>query len=345
MRKKTWKTLLSEIIKANNREAMRAAKVISNATMEDRAKILWMCFTQLREMGFKIENPANLTTRHVMALTERWEIKEELSASTLQKRLSILRVFAKWIGKEGMLGPTKNIVTKPENARRTYIAKEDKSWTALGIDPLKIIAEVQAYDQYVGMQLKMMWAFGIRRKEAICFKPRINDRGEFIEVGEGAVIFLKEGTKGGRARVADFDFMQDAAGRRAVLDEAKLMVGSEDAHLGRPNQTLVQNIKHFEYVMQKFGITKDGLGVTSHGLRHQAMNDGYEELAGCPSPVRGGKCEDKTLDDNARIRMTQNAGHIRTQITSAYYGKQKAGDSKQGVVAEPEIEGEETEVS
>jgi len=254
-------------------------------------------------------------------LVERWEIKENLSASTLQKRLSILRAFSKWIGKDGMIGPTENLVVKTENAKRSYIATQDKSWTAAGVNPRETIAKVQAFDLHVGIQLKLMWAFGLRRKEAICFKPRRNDRGEFIEVGEGAVVYLKEGTKGGRGRIAEFDYMPDAAERRAVLDEAKSLVGSEDSHLGKPNKTLRQNISRFEYVVKKFGLTKEESGVTGHGLRHQMMSDGYEALTGTPSPVRGGECEDKALEERARLRMTQNAGHNRKQISSSYYGK------------------------
>lgn len=312
---------MEEIIAPNNGRAMRRPTVISHDTQQARREILFLCFAQLREMGFKIEEPGNLGLRHVEALMNRWEVTESLSASTLQKRLAILRCFTKWIGKEGMIGPTASLVQKPENARRTYIAKEDKSWTAKGVDPLTVIAQIQEFDRYVGIQIKIQWAFGLRRKEAICFTPRRNDRGEFIEVGEGAVVYLKKGTKGGRERLVDVDFMPDADVRRAVLDEAKAFVSSEDAHLGRPNKTLLQNINRFEYCMRKFGLTKNGLGVTGHGLRHQVMNDGYEAITGCASPVRGGKCESKELEDKARARMTRTAGHNRKQITSAYYGK------------------------
>lgn len=321
MVKKSWRSKLQEIINLHNRDALHKKKVISHETRQDRAEILFLAFSQLRELGFKIEEPKNLATRHVEALVNRWEDTEKLSASTLQKRLSVLRAYAKWIGKEGMIGSTKHLVKDPANARRSYIATEDKSWTAKGVDPREIIAKVQAFDSYVGIQLKVMWAFILRRKEAICFKPRMNDRGEYIEVGEGAVVYLSQGTKGGRDRISDFDFMPDAAERRAVLEEAKAMVCSEDAHLGRPDRSLKQNINRFEYVMRKFGLTKDGLGVTGHGLRHQGMNDGYEAITGTASPVRGGVCVDKELDEKARLRQTRNAGHSRKQITSAYYGK------------------------
>ena len=321
MQKRSWRSKLQEILNQNNREALRKNKVISHETMQDRAEILFLSFRQLREFGYKIEEPANLDTRHVKALVQRWECEDKLSASTLQKRLSVLRAFAKWIGKDGMIGATASLVSEPANARRSYIATEDKSWTAKDIDIQTVIKEVQAFDPYVGIQLKLMWSFGMRRKEAISFKPRRNDKGEFVEVGEGAIIYLNEGTKGGRPRLVEMDFMPDAAQRRAVLDEAKAMVSSEDAHVGRPGKTLIQNIKRFEYVMAKFNLTKDGLGVTGHGLRHQAMNDGLEALTGEKSPVRGGD----TLQNNeaaevAKLRMTRNAGHNRTQITRSYYG-------------------------
>ena len=318
--KGTWRKSLQDIIRQNNREALRKSKVISHATMQDRAEILFMSFTQLRQMGFKLEEPRNLKPRHVQALVTRWEQTDQLSASTLQKRLSVLRGFAKWIGKEGMIGPTEHLVINHAMAKRSYVAIQDKSWTAQYVDPRTLIAKVRAEDPYVGMQLKMMWAFGMRRKEAICFKPRRNDRGEFIEVGEGAVIFLKEGTKGGRERLVDVDFMPDAAERRSVLEEAKAMVGNEDAHLGRPGRTLIQNLNRFEYLMRKYGMTKRERGITSHGLRHQAMNDGYEALSGVASPVRGGGVVDAETDAKAKLRMTRNAGHNRQRITGAYYG-------------------------
>ena len=322
MLKKSWRSKLQLILNSNNREALKKSKVISHETMQDRAEILFLSFTQLREMGFKIEEPSNLDMRHVKALIAKWEVSDNLSASTLQKRLSVLRAFAKWIGKDGMIGATDTLVKDPAKARRSYVAKEDKSWIAKGVDYKETILKVQSFDQYVGIQLKLMWAFGLRRKEAISFKPRRNDKGEFVEIGQGAIVYLKEGTKGGRSRIVELDFMPDAGERRAVLDEAKAMVDSEDAHIGQPGKTLIQNINRFEYVMRKFGLTNEGLGVTGHGLRHQAMSDGYEALVGTPSPVRGGVCEDENAVEVAKLRMTRNAGHNRPQITQSYYGKQ-----------------------
>lgn len=218
-----------------------------------------------------------------------------------------------------MIPPTLDLVP---DAKRTFVAKRDKSWIGHGVDPMPLILKVQELDQYVGMQLKLMWAFGLRAKEAVCFRPRQNDKGEFIEVGQGAVVYLNQGTKGGRERVVELDFMPDAAKRRAVLDEAKACVDSADAHMGRPGSTLLQNLRRFFYICNKAGITASKLGITSHGLRHGLMSDGFEALTGHQPQVRGGDGEglSKESEAEARLRMTRNAGHGRTQITSAYYG-------------------------
>jgi len=56
--------------------------------------------------------------------------------------------------------------------------------------------------------------------------------------------------------------------------------------VAEPGRTLKQNLNRFDYIMGCVGLTKDGLGVTSHGLRHQRLNDLFEEVAGVPSPVR-----------------------------------------------------------
>jgi hypothetical protein len=38
--------------------------------------------------------------------------------------------------------------------------------------------------------------------------------------------------------------------------------------MGDPTRDLKRNLRRFDYVMEKFGITFAQLGVTAHGLRH-----------------------------------------------------------------------------
>lgn len=75
--------------------------------------------------------------------------------------------------------------------------------------------------------------------------------------------------------------------------------------------------------MKKCEITKEQLGITPHGLRHQYLNDKYEEVAGRPSPVRGGIIEDVEKDREARLVTMLEAGHGRTKIGASYYGSAK----------------------
>ena len=57
--------------------------------------------------------------------------------------------------------------------------------------------------------------------------------------------------------------------------------------VGNPDHTALQAQPRFYYVVRKFGISKKDLGVVAHGLRHQKVNDVFDDEAGGPSPVRG----------------------------------------------------------
>jgi hypothetical protein len=52
-----------------------------------------------------------------------------------------------------------------------------------------------------------------------------------------------------------------------------------------------------------------GLGVTSHGLRHQNLQRMFAKLTGRPAPVKGWSGYDLGLLDLAMREMVQPAGH------------------------------------
>ena len=94
-------------------------------------------------------------------------------------------------------------------------------------------------------------------------------------------------------------------------------------HIGHPDLNLEQALRRFNYVLSKFGLTHKSLGVTSHGLRHQYLNDLYEKLTGVPSPVRSTNITaeiDQLTHDLAQSRVSQDAGHNRLGISNAYIG-------------------------
>jgi hypothetical protein len=64
-----------------------------------------------------------------------------------------------------------------------------------------------------------------------------------------------------------------------------------------------------------------------HGLRHAYAQERYRELTGWPAPAAGGPtvkaltAEQRTIDRQARLTISQELGHEREQITSIYLGK------------------------
>ena len=75
--------------------------------------------------------------------------------------------------------------------------------------------------------------------------------------------------------------------------------------------------------MERFGLTRAGLGVTPHGLRHQGAADDFEELTQAPPPIAGGPAVDPELDLKARREVAARLGHGRVQITNVYLGARR----------------------
>ncbi len=73
--------------------------------------------------------------------------------------------------------------------------------------------------------------------------------------------------------------------------------------------------------MWQVGISRKD-GITSHGLRHERLNEIYRELTGQPSPVKGGArgISATHTDKIARQEIAEVAGHSRDSISSAYIG-------------------------
>lgn len=324
--KPDWKGKLALLLKGHGRLGAKTERRLSSGTLEKRSAILFMCFEQLHDLGYKVYDPTHFRGKHFQALVAKWE-EEGLSPSTLQNRISILRVFAGWIGKTGMIGESELYVKDKSRVKRKTATERDKSWQGAGINVEKLLAAVAKKDVRVGLQLRLMHAFGARMVEAIAFKPHIRDHGVMVE-------FLDQ-TKGGQRR--SVPILEEY--QRQVLEECKAFVRGIDSHMGRPGKTLKQEVRHFNHVMESMGITGKDLGVTSHGLRHGFLNDYFEKLAGVPSPVRQLGAQERQAaaagmvapapivqagDPEAvriaRHKTSEAAGHIRPSITTAYTG-------------------------
>lgn len=143
---------LQDILKKNN--GMRAnGSVASDSTQQARRRIIKQAFKFLKKRFPELENASKFKERHVIALAELWE-KQNLGASTLQTRFSVLRVFCFWLGKVGMVRKTECYFSDPTLVKRSYIAKVDKSWSGNQADIKEVLAKVSSKDAYVGMALE-----------------------------------------------------------------------------------------------------------------------------------------------------------------------------------------------
>eukprot|EP01034_Spumella_vulgaris_P026565 gene26565-33165_t len=207
---------------------------------------------------------------------------------------------------------------------RQVEAEQDRTWEGHGVDADELVRRIEGLDRHVGLQLRLMMAFGMRRKEAVMFRPHVAEVPAYAlpdghPSAQRFVSFLRiqRGTKGGRLRYTAVrnDLQQQA------LDEARQLVRSHFGHVGHPGLSLKQALDRFSNVVRSVGISCNGLGVTAHGLRHEFANDLYFEIARVRAPVRGG---DPALDPVVRLdayrQVATQLGHNRPRISGAYLG-------------------------
>src|SRR5471032_563672 len=306
---------LNGILK-ENALTRRNGRVASDRTTTSYGEVLRYAFSTLFELGFKLQNPANLTETHVGALCRHWHSTGK-KPSTIQDYLSKLRIFSGWVGKKGMVKSLANYLPEVDKKllRVSKIAGESKGWSEHGVD---IKAKIQAADELdwrFGLMLRMMLAFGLRRKEVVHNRPWKADRGDKL------VIYIGE-AKGGRPR----DIIFDTTEQRHVLNYVKSKIGKSE-YLGWPTTTrgeaasLKYNISKYNKLMAKIGITKLKDGVTGHGLRAQYAENSALIAGMIPATLGGTKGQmDSELLDVTRAQISEQLGHSRISVTAAYYG-------------------------
>ena len=305
----SWIKTLNAVLKAHNKAAASGGKAVSHATQDARREILEQGFKALRTLGYKLPDARGFKERHMTALGNAWEAKG-LSASTIQNRISIFRVFAEWIGKVGMIRGSENYVKNLKSVERHLVTNIDKTWSGQQKTLTEILGLIQTQDKYVAIQLELQRAFGLRMKEAALLKPHMADKGSYLAVNWG--------TKGGRDRVVPIqnDY------QRNVLARAKLFLENPNNSMTPKDFNFKQWKNHYYYVCRQVGISRKD-GITSHGLRHERLNEIYHELTGQLSPVKGGAANAINVHSHAiaRQEIAEVAGHSRESISGSYIGK------------------------
>lgn len=155
----------------------------------------------------------------------------------------------------------------------------------------------------------LAWCFGLRSEEAALL-----DAVKALQQAEYYGRFdLVAGTKGGRRRVVrvrhayQMQLLQQVAetqeGGRSIIPSELDWQGFRDGELLNARPILKdQGVKHF------------------HDLRAAYACRRYQELTGHAAPVILGKISDKKLDRAARLIISQELGHNRIEVSSAYVG-------------------------
>lgn len=331
---KNWKAVLAALLRVYNRQHATKMKDVSFATQEERETLLFAAFKELRQANYKLD-PRSLGEKHIKFLVNRW-VARELAAGTIQGYLAILRTFGNWIGKPGLVRRPECYVEDPERVRRSGVAHEDKSWIGHGIDVWQIIAELAAYDEHAAVHVLLMYMFGLRVKEVVRLRPHVD---VVLATALGIVapsaeyyLWIRRGAKGKRKRHIPIDSPE----QWEAIKRAQSLVSAKRGHLGYPGLSLKQTLKRTYSVLERFGITEKDLGVTAHGLRHQYAHGRYRQESGAEPPVRGGPAIDPQRDTDARLKVAEELGHARKQISSAYLGGILRGKSAPSGEAPPE---------
>ena len=267
------------------------------STQATRSRILDLIANQLQELGFRRMQPKSLKPKHVDALLAHWQ-DQGIRVGTLKNRLSALRWWAKKVNKPSIIAKDNSVYGI---GKREYVARESKA-QELDDKKLSLVS-----DPFVNLSIRLQAAFGLRREEAIKFKPNYAVQDDHIKL-------RSSWTKGGRARTVPIT----NAEQRRLLEDIKALAGG--GALIPPHLTYVKQLHRYEKQSAKAGLSH------LHGLRHGYAQRRYFELTERVCPVAGGlpskdlNPEQRALDQKARVAISSELGHAREDITAVYCG-------------------------
>ena len=110
--------------------------------------------------------------------------------------------------------------------------------------------------------------------------------------------------------------------QRVCLEHAKRLCKDRDDFLGWPDRTYQQNVRRYNHLMERLGISGKDADCVGHGLRAEYAEN-IAMLHGLVPPVLGGKSSQLDQDSRLVIQniVSRNMGHHRPEVTGAYYGE------------------------
>lgn len=303
-----WKRQLSDFIhQYGRRRSNDFTRQASEETLRNRHDILFSTVRDLMVQDKNLRSLSQIKPRLLPKMFELWDQKG-ISKRAQINYFNQMRWFWRVCGIE--VEPISHYAKYEGEFTINRNAERDKSWSGNGVDFDQVYKQMEAIDPVGARLMLAMKTYGLRLKESLCLKPHESDAGD--------AMYLSRGTKTGKPRAINFDDFGEEA-LRSVLGELKDKIDPE-SHLAWQNRSLKQAKSRMQYLARKVGLTKDQLGVTWHGLRHEFAIDQLQKLTGVEAPVRGGVVLNYRELSAARKKVSEALGHHRVKITGAYYG-------------------------
>ena len=137
----------------------------------NRERILTLMANELHGLSYKQMRSRSLKPKHIEALVARWQGKD-LSIGTIKNRMAAIRWWAAKINKQNVVARSNEHYGIPD---RRFVTNESKAKdiTRQQLEKIK--------DAHVRMSLELQRAFGLRREEAMKFRPSYADQGSHIK--------------------------------------------------------------------------------------------------------------------------------------------------------------------
>jgi site-specific recombinase XerD len=269
----------------------------SYVTHAGRRQILNLFAKDLISLGFSLRNINGLKQKHIVAVVNFWQQKN-LAISTIKNRMAALRRLCEKINK-------KNLIPKNDKlniGRRNYVPKRNRAINNPNFSKIS--------NPYIRVSLELQRVFGLRREESLKIKPHLADKENRLEL-------LPTWCKGGRSRIIPIHTEE----QRYWLEQAKIIAGKFGNSLIPQNKKYIQHRYIYEKQTMRAGLKN------LHGLRHAYAQRRYKELTGWEAPINGGpksrqlSHQQKQIDYQARMILTEELGHSREQITVNYLSR------------------------
>jgi len=310
-----WMSKVNGVLKEHG-GLRQDGKVASERTQEATKEVVYASIRLLHAMGYALQDPKNLSEKHIQSLVRRWWFEDKRAPKTIENNLSRLRRFSEMMGKVGMV--KKATVYLPDVPAKelvvSAVATSSKSWAAQELDMAEWWPKIDSFCPRLGAILRMELAFGLRRAEALKCRPHTQG---YI----GLYAVLPGQGKGGRYR--NVITMTPAQGM--ILEQVKKIVPRGESMgwtytKGGKHASLAQNKSRYNKAMGSLGFTKAELGVTGHGLRAQFAENNALAHGILPPSMGGTKGQmEKGAMKVLLERLSEDMGHHRDRVMSSYY--------------------------